>query len=124
MGRYQLGVLRNHDYALREFTIAEQGMPGNSELIAARAFAYRQIGEWQQSLSEMKRAIALDPDSSAAWLRLGEVYARTGQLLPAREALREAARLSPESPAHALGKSDTETCSLQALRAPVSSKSG
>ena len=96
LGRYQLGVLRNHDNALREFAIAEQGMPGNSELIAARAFTYRQIGEWQQSLSEMERAIALDPRNVEQIAQQGVSYSILRDYGQAEAYLERALEIAPD----------------------------
>jgi len=60
-GYYYYHGLRDYDSALQEWAIAEQGMPGDSQLFEARAYVYRRIGDWDQALVNLERAIDLDP---------------------------------------------------------------
>jgi len=58
---YHYHGYRNYEEALRELAIAEQGMPGDAELIFDRAAIYRRQGQWEQALASFDRAIELDP---------------------------------------------------------------
>ncbi|MEX2123059.1 MAG: tetratricopeptide repeat protein [Woeseia sp.] len=51
----------DYEAALRELAIAEQGMPGDPELLFARGAIYRRMGQWQQAVATWERAIEVDP---------------------------------------------------------------
>jgi len=61
MGFYQYHVFRDYQAALKEFAIAEAGMPGNSTVFLGQAYIYRRLGEFEHSAATMDRAIELDP---------------------------------------------------------------
>jgi len=61
MGYYHYHGFRDYERALLEFDIAEQGMPGDAQIPQARAYVYRRMGRWEDSLADMERAIRLDP---------------------------------------------------------------
>ena len=61
MGYYYYNGFLDYEKALDEFSIAEQGMPGASELFEARGILYRRSGNWEAALANMDRAIELDP---------------------------------------------------------------
>ncbi len=61
MGYYYYHGFRDNENALREWALAEPGMLGDSQLYRARAYLSRRMGEWEQSLVSLDRAIELDP---------------------------------------------------------------
>jgi len=61
MGYYYFYGFRDDGNALQEWALAEQGMPGDARLHLARGYLYRRMGEWEQSLVSLDRAIELDP---------------------------------------------------------------
>ncbi len=62
-------------------------------MLEARAVALRQEGELAGAEEVLRRAVALEPTSAVARLRLGQVLWETGQKLAAREQLAQAAQL-------------------------------
>ena len=61
MGYYYYHGFRDYEKALQAWSLAEQGLSGDSRLYLARAYAYRRMGEWEHALTNMDRAIELDP---------------------------------------------------------------
>ena len=53
---------RNYALALEEFSIAMESQPNNSDLLAATAFVQRRLGQWDESLENLKKAVSLDPN--------------------------------------------------------------
>jgi TolB-like protein/DNA-binding winged helix-turn-helix (wHTH) protein/Flp pilus assembly protein TadD len=51
----------DYEAALQELAIAEQGMPGDADLLFARGAVYRRMGRWAQAVATWERAIELDP---------------------------------------------------------------
>lgn len=43
--------------------------PANDEAWYLRGYVYKQLGKWGESLSDLNRAVELNPDSRAAVLR-------------------------------------------------------
>ena len=53
---------RNYAQALEEFSIAMESQPNNSDLLAATAFVQRRLGQWDESLEKLQKAVSLDPN--------------------------------------------------------------
>ena len=66
------------DYAaaLREFRTAHAGDPGNGDISWARGLVERRMGQWDQAITDLRRAVDLDPRSVVKALDLFEVYLR------------------------------------------------
>src|SRR5437763_2817529 len=52
-----------HDFAeaLAEFEQAEQGLPNNLDVIRGIALIQRRLGHWDEAITELRRAVVLDP---------------------------------------------------------------
>jgi tetratricopeptide (TPR) repeat protein len=89
------------DYAaaLREFRTAHAGDPGNGDISWARGLVERRLGQWDQALADLGRAVDLDPRSVVKALDLFEVYLRRRDYAQAERYLRRAMVLEPDSPA-------------------------
>ena len=61
MGYYHYHGFDDYESALAEWAIAERGMPGDSELFAARARVYRRMEETELAAEYIDRAVELDP---------------------------------------------------------------
>jgi len=61
LGYYWQYGFRDYAEALRQFSIAENGLPQDSELFLGRAFTYRRMARWQEALENFDRAVELDP---------------------------------------------------------------
>jgi TolB-like protein/Tfp pilus assembly protein PilF len=60
-GYYHYWCLRDYDTAYAEFTIAEKGMPGHSEALAAMGFVRRRQGKFDSALRLFEKAVDLNP---------------------------------------------------------------
>lgn len=60
-GYYHYWCLRDYDVAYEQFTIAEKGMPGHSEVLAAMGFVRRRQGRFDSALRLFEKAIDLNP---------------------------------------------------------------
>ena len=98
LGTY-LYLLRDYDAALKELSIAERGLPGNSELIRWKAYIVRRRGMWDEALSELKRARLLDPRDVEAVAEVAFTLLNLRQYEEAEAYYREALDLVPEYPA-------------------------
>lgn len=52
---------RDYEAALRELAIAEDGMPGDADVVFARSVIYTRMGKLDQALPSWERAVELDP---------------------------------------------------------------
>jgi serine/threonine-protein kinase len=90
----------DYDKALREFRIAHARDPGNSDIAWARGLVERRLGQWDQSLADLRRAAELDPRSLVKNLDLFEVHLRRREYADAQRYLDRALELEPDSPAY------------------------
>jgi serine/threonine-protein kinase len=90
----------DYDQALQEFRIAHAGDPGNSDIAWARGLVERRLGQWDQSLADLRRAVELDPLSLVKNLDLFEVHLRRREYADAQRYLDRALELQPDSPAY------------------------
>jgi tetratricopeptide (TPR) repeat protein len=95
LGDYYYRGFLDYERALQEYTIAEQGMPGASELYVARAFVYRRLGHWDQSLASMEQAIQLDPRNSVPLRQQAVTYTAMHDYAKAERYYERAFELAP-----------------------------
>jgi eukaryotic-like serine/threonine-protein kinase len=90
------------DYAaaLREFRTAHAGDPGNGDISWARGLVERRLGQWDQAIADLRRAVELDPRSVVKTLDLFEVHLRRRDYAQAERYLARALELEPDSPAY------------------------
>ncbi len=68
MGYYHYYAHRDYDNALKEFTLAGEGMPGSFRVLEALGFIEMRLGQFEASLASLDRAIELSPrDGSLMW---------------------------------------------------------
>jgi tetratricopeptide (TPR) repeat protein len=82
--------------ALAEFTAAEHEHPENARIHNFRGILLVQMGKNAEAASEYQEAIRLDPLLEDAYRNLGFLRWTEHQLVPAREALLHAVKLSPD----------------------------
>jgi TolB-like protein/Tfp pilus assembly protein PilF len=98
-GYYHYWCLRDYDAAYEEFKIAEKGMPGHSEVLAAMGFVRRRQGSFDSALRLFEKAVDLNPmdthfaiqiaDTLCSLRRYSEVehyYERSIRFLPGQVA--------------------------------------
>jgi len=90
---------RDYDAALEQLSIAERGLPGNSELIRWKAFIVRRRGKWDQALHDLKRALALDPRDAEACMEVGFTLLNMRRYEEADVYFRDGLDLAPDYPA-------------------------
>ncbi len=100
MGQIHYWGELDYDQALREFRIAHAREPGNSDIAWARGLVERRLGQWDQSLADLRRAVELDPRSLVKNLDLFEVHLRRREYADAQRYLDRALELQPDSPAY------------------------
>jgi serine/threonine-protein kinase len=94
---YYWGEL-NYEAALREFRLAHAGDPGNGDIAWARGLVERRLGQWEQALASLRKAVELDPRSVVKHMDLFEVYLRQRQYPAAEQYVDRALALMPEAP--------------------------
>ena len=90
----------DYQAALREFRIAHAADPGNGDLAWARGLVERRLGQWDQAIADLRRALELDPRSALKSLDLFEVHLRRREYAEAERYLTRALELEPHSPVH------------------------
>ena len=88
----------DYEAALREFRLAHAGDPGNGDIAWARGLVERRLGQWNQALASLRKAVELDPRSVVKHMDLFEVYLRQRQYAAAEPYLDRALALQPDAP--------------------------
>jgi len=91
-------IMRDYDEALEQLSIAEQGLPGNSELIRWKAFIERRRGMWEEALRGLQRARLLDPRDADASMEIAFTLLNLRRYDEADPYFREALDLAPDYP--------------------------
>ncbi len=81
--------------ALKEFSLAEHGLPNDAEIAAYIARVERHQGQWASSTQHLKKAAALDPGNVERWHRLFFNYEVTKNFPQAARALDRTIVLAP-----------------------------
>jgi serine/threonine-protein kinase len=74
LGHYFYRGFRAYDQALEELAVAEQGLPGDAELLSTRGFIYRRQGKWEEAIASLQRAAELDPRDATRLVVLGGTH--------------------------------------------------
>ena len=78
---------RDWKAAVESFTKAAQKMPGNADVENNLGYAYRQLGDLDQSFAHYKEALRIDPKHRGAHEYIGEAYLKAKQPEKAAEHL-------------------------------------
>jgi len=84
------------DRALREFALAQESQPQNSDLLAEIGYVRRRQGKMELAVTNLKEALELDPRSITKAFILGDTYLRMRQYLDAETYLDHAISLAPD----------------------------
>ncbi|HSE43376.1 MAG TPA: protein kinase [Acidobacteriota bacterium] len=63
-GYYYYYGLRDYEHALQEFDAALKASPNSTEILSAIAYVKRRQGKWEDSISNLKSAMELDPKNA------------------------------------------------------------
>ena len=88
----------DYEAALREFRLAHAGDPGNGDIAWARGLVERRLGQWEQALASLRKAVELDPRSLVKHMDVFEVYLRQRQYGAAEQYVDRALALQPDAP--------------------------
>src|SRR6476659_3975234 len=85
----------NYDAALREFEIAQRGLPNESEVYLALGAIQRRQGKWAESTANLEKAASLNPKDVWALQNLSFNYQMLRNFAKANEAIDRAIALNP-----------------------------
>ena len=88
----------DYESALREFRLAHASDPGNGDIAWARGLVERRLGQWEQALASLRKAVELDPRSVVKHMDVFEVYLRQRQYAAAQQYVDRALALQPDAP--------------------------
>jgi len=74
LGSYYYLCHKDYERALKEFVIAEQGLPNNTRIIEYTSYIWRRQGKFKESISLLKRAFELSPQDASMAVNLAISY--------------------------------------------------
>ena len=98
LGFYHYWVNSDYPAALREFAIASQALPNDSQLLEGIAYIRRRQGRFEDAISEFRRALELDPESGRLAMELGHTYTTSRQYELADRYYDRSISLAPNEP--------------------------
>ena len=87
----------NYDAALKEFEIAQQGLPNEAEVYLAIGAIQRRQGKWTESTANMEKAVSLNPKDWWSLQNLTFNYQRLRDFTKANQTIDRALALNPAS---------------------------
>ena len=88
---------RDYANALKEFAIAQRGLPNDAEVYLAIGAIYRRQGKWQESNANLEKAVDLNPNDTWPMQNLALNYEVLRNFNAANKILDRALKLQPES---------------------------
>jgi len=88
---------RDYENALKEFAIAQRGLPNEADAYLAIGAIQRRQGKWTESNANLEKAVSLSPNETWALQNLVFNYQRQRNFDAANKAIDRALKLSPES---------------------------
>ncbi len=85
----------NYDAALKEFEIAQRGLPNESEVYLALGAIQRRQGKWAESTGNLEKAVSLNPKDTWALQNLSFNYQMLRNFAKANETIDRAIVLNP-----------------------------
>jgi len=86
---------KNYEAALREFEIAQRGLPNGSEVYLAIGAIQRRQGQWGQSTANLEKAVGLNPKDTWPLQQLSYNYWMLRDFEKANQAIDRALALDP-----------------------------
>jgi len=97
IGYYYLWAQRDPVRALKEFDIAENGLPNNVDILRAKTRLYETQGMWQEKIAIDERAAELSPRDASVLTDLAFAYWFTRSYKNALKTSKRAVALAPET---------------------------
>jgi TolB-like protein/Flp pilus assembly protein TadD len=85
----------NYDAALKEFEIAQSGLPNESEMYLYIAAIQRRQGKWVESTANLEKAVSLNPKDTWALQNLTDNYQMVRNFAKANETIDRVLKLNP-----------------------------
>ena len=85
----------NYDAALKEFEIAQRGLPNESEIYLYIGAIQRRQGKWAESTANLEKAVSLNPKDAWALQNLSFNYQMLRNFAKANETIDRAIALNP-----------------------------
>ena len=93
---YYYGV-RDYENALKEFAIAQRGLPNDAEVYLAIGAIQRRQGKWQESNANLEKAVSLNPNDTWPLQNLALNYEVQRNFEAANRTVDRALKLDPDS---------------------------
>ncbi|PYL23806.1 MAG: hypothetical protein DMF37_08945, partial [Verrucomicrobia bacterium] len=87
----------NYDAALREFEIAQRGLPNESEVYLAIGAIQRRQGKWAESTTNLEKAVSLNPKDTWPLQQLAFNYQMLRDFTKANQTIDRALALDPKA---------------------------
>jgi len=87
----------DYESALRELEIAEQGLPGDADLLFTRSVIYTRMGKLDQALPSWERAVELDPRNPNLLRQYASVLTRLRDYAKAEQYLDRVIEIAPDA---------------------------
>lgn len=97
LGYYHYWGHKDYQLALKEFAIAGKDLPNNTLLLDGTASVQRRQGDFQASIENMRRAVALDPKNAGSAANIGFSYTVTRRYSEAERYYDRAISLAPDA---------------------------
>jgi TolB-like protein/Tfp pilus assembly protein PilF len=88
---------RDYEKALKEFAIAQQGLPNEAEVYLAIGAIQRRQGKWTESNANLEKAVTLNPNDTWPMQNLALNYQMMRDFAAANKTTDRALKLSPQS---------------------------
>src|SRR6195256_1736248 len=88
----------NYDAALKEFEIAQRGLPNDSEVYLSIGAIQRRQGKWAESTANMEKAVSLNPKDIWPLQNLAFNYQMLRNFTKANQTIDRALALDPKAP--------------------------
>ena len=98
LGNYYYHCLLDYDRALKEFAVARQNLPNDSDLLSGIGYVQRRQGKFEEALANLKRACELDPLSNIAVFEVGQSFVLMRNYPEAMRCYDRAISLAPDLP--------------------------
>ena len=88
---------RDYEQALKEFAIAERGLPNEAEVYLAIGAIQRRQGKWEESNANLEKAVSLSPNDTWPLQNLALNYSILRNFSTANKTIDRALKLEPDS---------------------------
>jgi len=98
LGYYYYWCNLDYERALEQFNIARKSQPNNANILAGIGYVQRRQGKFEETLTNLKSALILDPLSPMTAFGIGETYELIRNFNEAEKYYNQAIKLNPEWP--------------------------